>query len=125
MVFDQSSEDPDSVATIQHVSGNSNDPENLLAFCRGCNLADAQSRFIPVKPGSAEAEYATELRLRWTSETPLRLCDDETQWKDIWLDLARESKEAVRFEAEMADSGGDEDLPGFLGWTEQGTVAAA
>ena len=121
LVFDQSSEDPDSVATIQHVSGSSNDPDNLLAFCRRCNLSDAQARFVPVERGSPEAEYATELQIRWTSETPLRLCDDDTQWKDIWRDLTKEAKEVLEFEAEMVESGGDEDLPGFLGWTEQGT----
>ena len=119
--FDPTSEDPDSVATIQHVSGNSSDLDNLLAFCRRCNLADAQSRFVPVAPGSAEAEYATELRLRWTADKPLRICDDDQRWNDIWRDLAKEAKDALEFEAELIAAGSDEDLPGFPGLTEQGT----
>lgn len=121
MIFEPSSDDPDSVATIQHVSGNSNDPDNLLAFCRRCNLADAKSRFVRVKPGSAEAEYAMELRLRWSSETPLRICDSDTNWKDIWRELSQQAKEVLEFETELAEAASDEDLPGFIGWTEQGT----
>lgn len=121
LVFDQYPEDPDSVATMQHVSGSSNDPDNLRAFCRRCNLSHAQSRFVPVEPGSAEAEYAMELRIRWTSETPLCICDDDTRWNDIWRDLTKEAKEVLQIDAEVVESGDDRDLPGFMGWTEQGT----
>ena len=35
LVFGQSSEDPDSMATIQQISGNSNDPDDLRAFAAG------------------------------------------------------------------------------------------
>ena len=119
--FDRSSGDPDAVATIQHGNGNSNDPSNLKAFCRRCNVLDAQSRFVPVEPGSTEAEYAAELRKRWMSENPLRLCYDDQQWNDIWRILATEAKEIVRMHEERAESAGDEDLPGFKGRTDQGT----
>ena len=84
-------------------------------------MSDAQSRFIPVDPGSPEAEYATELRIRWMSETPLRLCDDDQQWNDIWRKLTANAKEIVRMNDEREESAGDEDLPGFQGWTDQGT----
>ena len=38
--FDRSTGDPDAIPTIQHVDGSSNDPSNLKAFCRRCNMAD-------------------------------------------------------------------------------------
>jgi len=69
--------DPDAVATIQHVHGNSNELSNLKAFCNRCNLADVQSRFVPIEPGSAPAALAFELRARCSSPEPLRLCDDD------------------------------------------------
>ncbi len=119
--FDGSSGDPVSTATIQHVHGNSNDPSNLKAFCQRCNVSDAQSRFVAVEPESPEAEYAADLRSRWMSEKPMRLCDDEQHWKDIWRKLTVEAKEVVRTHDERAESAGDEDLPSFQGWTVQGT----
>ncbi len=119
--FDQSGGDPDAVATIQHVDGNSSDPSNLKAFCRHCNTVDAQSKFVPVEPGSAEAEFAAELRIRWLSEDPIRLCDDDLHWKDIWRDLTSEAKLVIEANDGLVESAGDEDIPGFLGWTDQGT----
>jgi len=121
LIFDVSAKDSDSIATIQHVSGNSDNPDNLLAFCRRCNLNDAQSRFVPVEPDSAEAKYAMSLRKRWLSEVPLRICDDGTQWNEVWRDLTKKAKEFLRHETESAESADDADLPGFSGWTEQGT----
>lgn len=121
LIFGQSAEDPDSIATIQHVSGSSNELDNLLAFCRRCNLADAQSRFVPVGAGSEEAQLAIDLQSRWMPEEPLRVCDDDTRWSGIWRQLTREAKEVLRLDAEIAASADDRDLPGFKGWTEQGT----
>ena len=121
LTFGQPADDPESVATIQHVSGSSNDLDNLLAFCRRCNLADAQSRFVPVESGSAEAQLANELQNRWMSEEPMRICDDETRWNGIWRSLTNGAKEVLRRNAEIEDSADDRDLPGFKGWTEQGT----
>jgi len=115
--FDGSTGDPDAIPTIQHVMGNSSDLSNLKAWCRRCNLADAQSRFVPVQPGSPQEMMLAEIRLRSTAPTPLRLCDDEKRWPKIWRDLNRQALEAMADE----EAYGDEDLPGFLGWTEQGT----
>ena len=39
----------------------------------------------------------------------------------MWRELARSAREVIREHEEMADLEGDEDLPGFRGWTEQGT----
>lgn len=119
--MDGSTGDPDAVPTIQHVSGSSNDPSNLKAFCRRCNLADAQSRFVRVEPGSPEAKLAEELAIRWSSPRPLRLCDDEVEWKTMWRELAQEARETLRDWEGLEESAGDEDLPGFLGWTDGGT----
>jgi len=113
--------DPDSLATIQHGAGNSNDPSDLQAFCRRCNNADAQAKFVPVEPGSAEALFAAELRARWMAEQPTRICDDHEGWRAIWQALSREAKEVIRHYEELEESAGCEDLPGFRGYTDQGT----
>lgn len=64
---------------------------------------------------------AADLAARWSSPEPLRLCDDDQRWKGMWRELARSAREVIREHEEMADLEGDEDLPGFRGWTEQGT----
>ena len=113
--------DPDATPTIQHVGGNSNDLSNLKAFCRRCNMADAQSRFIPVEQGSAEAALAVELRVRWSAPEPMRLCDDDRRWKNIWQGLANDAREVLRLADDFQAGAGDADLPGFRGWTDQGS----
>ena len=119
--LDGTTGDPDALATIQHVHGDSNDHSNLKAFCRRCNMADAQTRFVPVLPGSPEEQLAEDLRTRWMSPEPMRVCDDEQHWSGVWRELAREAKEVIRLRMEMEEAAGDEDLPGFQGWTDQGT----
>lgn len=119
--MDGSLGDPDARATIQHTNGDSNDLADLRAFCRRCNLADAQSRFVPVLPGTKEAALAAELRARWSAPTPLRACDDEVRWPKRWRAAQRRSREAIEMRDELDDAWGDEDLPGFEGWTEEGT----
>ncbi|MDA8312281.1 MAG: hypothetical protein M0Z46_17075 [Actinomycetota bacterium] len=94
--FDGSSGDPDAVATIQHKAGNSNDMEDLAAFCRRCNTADAQAKFVPVQPGSPEALLAQELRVRWSAPSPLRVCDDHETWGSLWRGYTKESKDLLR-----------------------------
>lgn len=93
--FDGTSGDPGAIATIQHVSGGSNDLSNLRAFCGRCNVADAESHFVPVQPGSTEEKMSDEIRTRCFSLIPLRLCDDEKHWEQIWRHLQREAKDAI------------------------------
>lgn len=98
--FDQSRGDPDAIATIQHVHGDANELDNLKAFCRRCNIDDAQSRFVPLQRGSAAAKMAAELERRWSAAEPLRLCDDELEWKTNWQRLTKAAREWLRTKAD-------------------------
>ena len=121
LTFDLAAGNSDDLATIQHSNGNSNELDDLQAYCRRCNLLDAQSRFTLVDFGSAEFDLAENLQNRWTSPTPLKICDDEEKWNDIWREVAKEAKEDLRNIAEALEGASDEDLPGFVGWTRNGT----
>lgn len=101
--FDRSTDDPDLIPTIQHMHGSSSDLSNLRAWCRRCNLDDAQSRFVPVEAGSSQDAYAKELRIRMDSSQPLLLCDDEKQWNGIWRQLAKDTKEALKHRADVEE----------------------
>jgi 5-methylcytosine-specific restriction endonuclease McrA len=91
--FERSTGNQDAVPTIQHVQGNSSDLSNLKAFCWRCNLADAQTRLVPVEPGSLAAMIAADLAKRFSSPEPLRLCDDEQHWDSLWRELTRSARE--------------------------------
>lgn len=93
--FDGTTGNPDARATIQHVAGDSNELSNLKAFCMRCNLGDAQTHFVPIEPGSSQAEAVAAIRRRCFSPTPLRLCDDEERWNSIWRGLQNEAREAI------------------------------
>lgn len=79
--------DADLIPTIQHVEGNFSDLDNLKAFCRRCNMADAQSRFVPVEADSPQAALAAHLAARCASPEPMQLCDDDQNWSNIWRRL--------------------------------------
>jgi 5-methylcytosine-specific restriction endonuclease McrA len=93
--LDRSTGNADASPTIQHVRGNSSDPTNLKAFCRRCNLRDAQARFVPVAPDSSEARMAADLMMRWTAPEPRRLCDDDQRWSVIWRELSRCARDVI------------------------------
>ena len=84
-------------------------------------MADAQSRFVRIADGSPESRAIAEMKTRWESTVPLRPCDDDERWKDVWQKMAKEAKEELRHQTQVAESASDEDLPGFVGWTRHGT----
>ncbi len=119
--FERTTGDPDLIPTIQHMHGDSSDLSNLRAWCRRCNLEDAKSRFVPVEAGSSQDAYAQELLVRIGSPRPLFLCDDEKRWNSIWRQLARDAKDVIQHRSELEEGADATDLPGFAGYTDQGT----
>ncbi|MCL6104838.1 MAG: hypothetical protein M1483_04320 [Actinobacteria bacterium] len=95
MDFERKTGNFDTIPTVQHVTGNSNDLSNLKAFCNRCNVTDAKSRFVLVENGSPEAAMAEEISARCSAPRPLRLCDDEN-WKHIWQGLSSTARCAIR-----------------------------
>ena len=88
--------DPNAMPTIQHLNGSEANVENLQAWCRRCNMIDAQSRFIPVADDSPEIALLHEIRTRWESPRPLRACDDHEFWNDDWRRYERAAKDFLR-----------------------------
>ena len=78
--------DLDAVAH-QHCNGNSNDVADLKAFCKRCNNVDAESKMVPLAADSPQATMARAIVARWEASTPIRLCDDEVNWKTQWRSI--------------------------------------
>jgi 5-methylcytosine-specific restriction endonuclease McrA len=87
--------DLDAVATIQHCNGNSNDPAELKAFCKRCNNADAESKMVPVADDSPQAAMGRAIVARWEAPSPIRLCDDEVNWKTQWRVIRKQALAAL------------------------------
>jgi hypothetical protein len=87
--------DLEAVATIQHCNGSSNNLADLKAFCKRCNNADAESKMVPVVADSPEATMGRAIIARWEASTPIRLCDDEVNWKTQWRSIRKLALEAL------------------------------
>lgn len=70
---------------IDHIAGSSNDPNNLRALCKPCNMKLAQAKFQPTDP--AGQLMAAQIWHRIDANTPERLCDDEKSWNSMWRRL--------------------------------------
>ncbi len=86
-------DDPDSKATIQHLNASANNISNLQAWCMRCNKDDALSKFVPITDDEHRAEAFT-IVMRWEAKKPLRLCDDQLHWNDMWRNLQAANVEA-------------------------------
>ena len=77
---------------IDHISGSSNDPDNLQFLCKRCHHDKTDSRLIPA---SAEADkmirFVELTRIR--PEVPRQLCDDPS-----WATVERKLKSERRLE---------------------------
>jgi 5-methylcytosine-specific restriction endonuclease McrA len=71
---------------IDHIAGSSSDPSNLQLLCDRCHNDKTKSTFVPAN--EEQRAWAQELwDTRIFAEQPLRLCDDETKWKQEWRTL--------------------------------------
>jgi hypothetical protein len=106
----------DSILTIQHMRGASNDPMDLKAYCRQCNTI-ASLRFVtPRKLANYSADQLArlnlvdaddsdalrephievlmrEIELRVSSPLPMLPCDDANAWKERSKELQAERRD--------------------------------
>lgn len=85
---------------IDHISGDSDDLENLQLLCHDCHSEKTQANMIPITPeheryGEILARKS-ELRSRIEASTPLRPCDDEANWNDIYKELMTKQRQLLK-----------------------------
>lgn len=85
---------------IDHINGDSDDLDNLQLLCHDCHSEKTEASMVPITPGHERYEEilarANELRARIEAQTPLRPCDDEANWNDIYRELLKEQRELLR-----------------------------
>lgn len=79
---------------IDHVDGDSSEPENLQLLCTFCHYQKTSSHFVPATPEQEAWADALE-RDRVRPDIPTQLCDD-ADWKIIEPQLRRERLARLR-----------------------------
>ncbi|HEY1729709.1 MAG TPA: hypothetical protein VGG22_15140 [Candidatus Baltobacteraceae bacterium] len=104
---------------IDHIRGHTDDPSNLRAVCRKCNIGAAFENSRTVTEDSDPELYAfidglfKELATRIASPVPLKVCDDEREWNSFQKQLMPQRHQRFKdMEAEREDD--FEDVDGYL-----------
>ena len=87
-------------STIDHVSGSSNEMDNLRLLCTPCHNKKTISAFIETTP--AQNEQRRLLRSRVEASLPQRGCDDEQEWPKLFNQLMMSRRAALSRERRLA-----------------------
>jgi hypothetical protein len=80
---------------IDHIDGDSNEPENLQLLCKTCHHSKTAEHLVPASDEQADRVFAM-LVYRVVPDTPAQLCDDEVAWQAIERQLRSERLARVR-----------------------------
>lgn len=90
---------------IDHISAANpaamNDPENLQLLCVNCHNEKTRAGFTKVSRESDPDHWAElnekfmSLQERVMAPTPLRLCDDDVQWRELWRNVEAERRRTL------------------------------
>jgi hypothetical protein len=128
----------ESVLTIQHMRGSSNDPADLREYCGQCNTIDSLRLVTARQLAGYGAEQLVrlgydevddpdafreprikvlmrEIELRVRSRAPLLPCDDASAWQGRYKELLAERRDHFRAELGDDDDDFDED-PSLYVW---------
>jgi hypothetical protein len=73
---------------IDHINGSSSNPSNLRAVCRPCNMG----RFERVPASPEQSRIIGAMWERINSPEPMRECDDDVVWPNVWRAKKSERK---------------------------------
>lgn len=115
----------ESMLTIQHMRGASNDPVDLKAYCRQCNNIEALRVVTPRQLAGYNAEQLArlnlievenpdalrephievlmrEIKLRVLAAAPILPCDDADAWKDRFREFQAKRRDHIKAERAIA-----------------------
>jgi len=85
---------------IDHINGYSDDLDNLQLLCHDCHSEKTEANMVPITPVHERYEEIlareSELRSRIDAPTPLRPCDDETNWNNLYKELMAEQRQLLK-----------------------------
>src|SRR5258708_6387928 len=75
---------------IDHIKGSSNEIMNLQLLCGPCHNKKTLEGLVPVSP--EHRQKRNELLSRINARKPKRPCDDEVNWKTLYLEILSERR---------------------------------
>lgn len=79
---------------VDHIDGDSPNLSNLQLLCKECHHAKTAQRFRPASPEESAAVDVMYLT-RVEPDSPIRLCDDEQHWLDVWRGLRNDRRQRL------------------------------
>ncbi len=95
---------------VDHIEGDSPDPDNLQLLCKDCHHAKTNERMRPATDEQKKL-IAALVATRVEPEVPALLADDEVRWKAEWSSLKRARRERLLDEMRAVGL----DLTNYLG----------
>ncbi|MBF0671351.1 MAG: HNH endonuclease [Salinibacterium sp.] len=87
---------------IDHIRGDSDEPENLQLLCKSCHNAKTAQNMVPASERSHRL-LKSLMMTRVAPSHPQLLADDEQAWDRLWRQLQSARKE--RFSKKLQDAG--------------------
>jgi len=85
---------------IDHINGDSDDIDNLQLLCCDCHNKKTKANMTAITPKHERYEEIlareNELRSRIDATTPLRLCDDESNWNKIYHQIMAGQRQLLK-----------------------------
>jgi hypothetical protein len=85
---------------IDHINGDSIDMDNLQLLCRACHNEKTNSNMVVITPEHEHYEKfqarKNELRRRVGAPIPLRQCDDEKCWKEVYFQIMTKQRQLLK-----------------------------
>jgi hypothetical protein len=85
---------------IDHINGDSDNLDNLQLLCHDCHSEKTEANMIPITPDHERYKEIlareSELRSRIDTPIPLRPCDDESNWNNIYKELMAEQRQLLK-----------------------------
>lgn len=80
---------------IDHIDGDSSDPDNLQLLCKNCHHAKTDEHLVPASQNQSDRIFALLIE-RVVPDRPAQLCDDEEGWAAIEPRLRAERTARVK-----------------------------
>ena len=86
---------------IDHIESSSPDLANLQLLCRACHRSKTEQMLEPAPPEARLARAGLWSRVE--ASQPLRLCDDQKAWPEVWHRLKSERQSRLKINLLLED----------------------
>ncbi|MFV2031538.1 MAG: HNH endonuclease, partial [Gammaproteobacteria bacterium] len=95
---------------IGHINEPNNELDNLQLLCRNCHNNKTFGNVVTIKEGDEMFDdikgLTSKLWERVESDTPMKICDDDENWRYKWRSIVAERRKALNQKIKPTNSNG-------------------